>query len=180
MLNMSGKNHAVENVAPELVCIAAVGADGAIGRDGDMPWHLPEDLKHFKATTLGAPIVMGRSTWESLPRRPLPGRLNIVVSRNEDYHADGAIVAGSIEAAMRLVAPAPRIFIIGGASVYEAAMPLASKLIITEIDTLTPDADTFFPVIPHEEWEQTDLSGPFTSESGLQYSFKTYTRRKQG
>lgn len=168
----------VKNIKPELICIAAVGTDGAIGRNGDMPWHLPEDLKHFKATTLGAPVVMGRATWESLPRRPLPGRLNIVVSRNRDYDAPGATVTGSLEEAMRVAEAFPRIFIIGGATIYGAAMSLASKLIITEIAATTPDADTFFPPISSSRWELTDSSGPYVSApSGLEYSFKTFCRK---
>jgi len=131
----------------ERVIIAAVARDGAIGRNGDMPWHLPADLKHFRAVTQGHPVVMGRKTWESLPARfrPLPGRRNIVVTRNAQWAADGAEAAPSLEAAFALLKDAPKVFVIGGGELYVQALPLAHTLELTEIDASVPDADTHFP-----------------------------------
>lgn len=132
---------------PRLILIAAVARGGAIGRGNELPWHLPEDLKHFRATTQGAPVIMGRRTWESLPPRfrPLPGRHNIVVSRDPHWSADGACRAGSLAEARAAAGDAPRVFVIGGAELYRAALPLADELLLTELDLAVPDADAFFP-----------------------------------
>jgi dihydrofolate reductase len=120
----------------ELVIIAAVARNGVIG-DGDrLPWHLPEDMAHFRRTTQGCPVIMGRRTWESLPARfrPLPGRRNIVVTRTAAWRAEGAETATSPESALALVQDAPRAFVIGGVALYAAALPLADELVLTEID----------------------------------------------
>ncbi|QAZ41044.1 diacylglycerol kinase [Methylibium sp. Pch-M] len=131
----------------ELWLIAAVARDGAIGRAGTMPWHLPQDLAHFKRTTLGCPVVMGRKTWESLPPRfrPLPGRRNVVVTRNAAWQADGAEAAPSLDAALKRLREAERVFVIGGGELYAQALPRADGLVLTEVDTDVPDADTHFP-----------------------------------
>ncbi len=173
---MSDNKDAVANRLPKVTLIAAVGSDRAIGINGDMPWHLPEDLRHFKETTMGAPVVMGRATWESLPSRPLPGRLNIVISRNTEYATPGATVVNSIEDALRVAEEAEEIFIIGGATIYRATLPLASRLILTEIDVQTPSADTFFPEIENMDWKVADSRGPFMSKAGVTYTFVTYER----
>ena len=110
--------------APRVFLVAAVAANGIIGADGKLPWRLPEDLKHFKALTLGHPVIMGRKTWESLGR-PLPGRENIVVTRSAGYDAPGASVAASLEAALALCAGEAVVFVIGGSALYAAALPLA-------------------------------------------------------
>ncbi|TFV98751.1 dihydrofolate reductase [Leifsonia flava] len=171
--------------------IWAQSSDGTIGRDGVMPWHLPEDLAHFKQVTLGAPVVMGRKTWDSLPPRfrPLAGRRNIVLTRQRDWSADGAGVAHSIEAAIALAAEpvsatdaAPeRIWIIGGAELFAALIDQADVLEVTEIDASFP-GDTEAPLIG-AAWSAaiTDPaeSEPLrwhTSRTGLQYRFLTYTR----
>lgn len=144
---------------PAVTIVAAVGRDNAIGRNGDLIWHISEDLRHFKRVTLGGAVVMGRKTWESLPRRPLPGRLNIVVSRNPDYKAEGATVASSLEEALSLAAGNDT-FVIGGGEVYAQSLRFASRLILTEVDAETPDADTFFPVPDASEWERTEVKEP--------------------
>jgi len=130
-----------------LILIAAVARGGAIGRGNELPWHLPEDLKHFRASTQGAPVIMGRRTWESLPPRfrPLPGRTNIVVTRDADWQAEGALRAGSLEEARAAAGEAPRAFVIGGGELYRAALPQADELLLTELELDVPDADVFFP-----------------------------------
>jgi len=129
-----------------LSVIVAVARNGVIGRDNALPWRLSADLQHFKRTTMGAPIVMGRHTWESLGR-PLPGRRNIVVSRNAGYVATGADVVASLDAALALAGDAPEVFVIGGAQLYAAAFPRATRFVITEV-ALEPEGDTLLPPLP--------------------------------
>lgn len=152
---------------------------GAIGRDGEMPWHLPEDLAHFKGVTLGAPVIMGRRTWESLPERfrPLPGRENIVVTRDANYTAPGASVRSSIETALRSVAETgPEIvWIMGGGELYRAAMPLADELVVTRIELDVPDADTFAPGIG-PDWQLVNGGEPLLSKTGLSFRFERWAR----
>lgn len=138
----------------EVVIIAAYDREGAIGKDGDLPWHLPADLKHFKEMTLGRPVVMGRRTHESIGRA-LPGRLNIVLSRDAAYSAPGCEVASSLEQALQIAARQGRetIMIIGGATVYEQALPLTDRLILTIVDDRV-DGDTFFPDYDPQQWEE--------------------------
>lgn len=164
------------STTPAPTAIVALNADMAIGRKGDLPWHLSEDLRHFKETTLGHPVIMGRRTWESLPKRPLPGRQNIVVSRNPDFKADGADTASSLETALALCAD-PTPFIIGGGSIYTAALPLCNRVFVTEVDMKVDDADTFFPPLPADEWTATDSTPWLTSKSGIPYRFITYSRK---
>ena len=161
---------------PELIMIAALGEDGCIGRRGDMPWHLPEDLKHFKETTMGCPVLMGRATWDSLPRRPLPGRANIVLTRNAGWHGEGAEAVNSLGEAFAKAGDAPRLFVIGGASLYGLLMPEASRLILTRVDTRTDDGDTFFPEIDPKQWKMVAKSETLTSKTGLKYRFEEYER----
>ncbi len=134
--------------------IVARGKNGAIGLKGKMPWHLPEDLKHFKETTMGSPVIMGRRTYESIGRA-LPGRTNIVLTRDASFKAAGVLVASSIEEALTLVAEAPLAFIIGGANLYAQALEknLISSAWITEIDA-APDADAFFPTLNQKQWSR--------------------------
>ncbi|WP_427871086.1 dihydrofolate reductase [Leucobacter luti] len=163
----------------ELGLIWAQARGGAIGRDGDMPWHLPEDLAHFKRETLGAPVIMGRRTWESLPERfrPLPGRTNVVVSRDAGFAADGAQTAVSLDGALSLAAGsgAPAAWVMGGGQLYRAAMPLASVLVVTKIELDVPDADTFAPEIG-PEWRLTDPGTELLAASGLRYRFERWER----
>ena len=155
--------------------IFARAANGVIGAGGTMPWHLPEDLAHLKRTTLGHPVIMGRKTWDSIPPRfrPLPGRLNVVVTRQRDWRAEGAVTAASLEAAIQACPPGSDIWVIGGAQLYQLAMPLASTAVVTEIDAEF-DGDTFAPVLG-PEWAQTRRES-HQAASGLRYSFVTYRR----
>ncbi|MDE6237489.1 MAG: dihydrofolate reductase [Muribaculaceae bacterium] len=155
--------------------IVAMSRDGAIGKNGDLPWHLPEDLRHFKELTMGHAVIMGRKTWESLPKRPLPGRRNIVVSHNPGYATEGAETFASIEEAIEACDETP--YIIGGASVYSAALPYLTHLDITLIDATVDDADTFFPPLNDEEWIVTEETGEMVSKKGIPYRFITKKRK---
>ncbi len=161
---------------PTLSLIAAVARNGAIGRNNALLWSEPEDLRHFRRVTLGCPVIMGRKTWDSLPARfrPLPGRRNLVVTRNAAWHADGAERAASIDDALGRVSGAAKAFIIGGAELYALALPLADELMLTEFDA-APIADTFFPA-----WDRAQFSlaarEPHTAANGVGYSFTTYLR----
>jgi dihydrofolate reductase len=132
--------------------IVAADERGGIGRDGGLPWHLPGDLKRFKALTMGKPIVMGRRTWDSIGR-PLPGRRSIVVSRQDGLAIEGAEVFGSLAAALLALGDAPEACVIGGAEVYRQALPRADVIHLTRVHALV-DADTFFPPIDAAEWEE--------------------------
>ena len=131
--------------------IAAMARNRAIGLDGEMPWHLPGELKHFKQTTMGKPIVMGRKTWESIGRA-LPGRQNIVVTRNQDYRAEGCLVARSLQSAIEL-AEGEEVMIIGGGQLYVLALPAAWRMVLTLVDC-EPRADTWFPQWEKDEWQE--------------------------
>ena len=132
--------------------IVAITADNAIGRGGDLIYRLKDDMRHFKEITMGHTIIMGRKTWESLPKGALPGRRNVVVSRNADYAAPGAEVYTSLQEALQQCANAGKVFVIGGAQIYAQALPVAERLYLTAINAEAPDADTFFPEIDHAEW----------------------------
>jgi len=157
----------------QLHLIYARARNGTIGKDGQMPWHLPEDLAHFKRVTLGQPVIMGRKTWDSLPARfrPLPGRVNIVITRQSDWHAEGALRAESIEDAMRLCGDAPHAWIMGGAEIYRQAEPLASTAVVTEIDA-DFEGDAFAPTLA-SDWQEVQRES-HTSASGLGFAFVTY------
>jgi dihydrofolate reductase len=159
---------------PELVLIAAVARNGVIGRGNRLPWHLPEDLRHFKAVTMGHPILMGRRTWESLGR-PLPGRRNLVVSRNRDYRAAGAEVFPDLAAALVACAGEPTVFVIGGGELYAQALPAASRLLLTEVG-IDPDGDAYFPAFARGEWNETTRE-PGRAANGLSFAFVEYRRR---
>ncbi|MHC2999204.1 dihydrofolate reductase [Microbacterium sp. HJ5] len=154
---------------------------GVIGADGGMPWHVPEDLAHFKAVTIGAPVIMGRRTWESFPDRfrPLPGRRNIVITRNDDWAADGAERAASLDAALALATDASspaapeRVWIIGGGALFREGIGLADRLEVTELDVRV-DGDTFAP--DRSDWRIAAVEpaeGWSTSSSGIRYRFLT-------
>ena len=167
-----------------LTLIAAVAKNGVIGDSNALPWHLPEDLQHFKALTLGQTVIMGRKTWESLPPRfrPLPGRLNIVVTRNSSYQAVGATVVNSLDEAankvgaggMKCPGAGTASFVIGGAELYAQALPLAQRLELTEIDAAFP-GDAFFPEIDHAQWREVARTSGISAD-GLGYAFTTYER----
>lgn len=161
-----------------LSIIAAVTNDRAIGRGGDQPIYIKDDLRHFKALTMGRPVIMGRRTWQALPRKPLPGRDNIVLSRNATFQAPGAKVCNSLDTALdQLGADVPDPMVIGGASVYERAMamPQTHTLYLTRIDTAVPDADTFFP--DYGDWQLTGCSPWMTDRTtGYKYRYEVYER----
>ena len=135
--------------------VAAVARGGVIGRDGGLPWRLPEDARRFRELTMGHAVVMGRRTWDSLPERfrPLPGRRNVVVTRNPEWVGEGAERAGSLEDALRLVAGAQQVFVIGGGELYAEALPLADELLLTEIEA-DVEGDTWFPAWERAEFEE--------------------------
>ena len=157
--------------------IYARARNGVIGNQGQLPWHLPEDLAHFKRTTLGQPVVMGRVTWESLPEkfRPLPGRSNVVVSRQTSFSAAGAQLASSLEAAMALFPPAEIIWLIGGAQLYAQGLSIASQIVVTEIDA-DYEGDAFAPLISSNDWTETHRTS-HVSAQGLAYHLVTLQKR---
>ncbi|MFT3849150.1 MAG: dihydrofolate reductase [Propionivibrio sp.] len=156
--------------------IAAVAQDRAIGKDGQLLWHLPEDMRYFRETTRGKPVIMGRKTWESLPDafRPLPGRQNIVISRNPAYDAPGATLVGSLEEAVRLADDGEEVFVIGGADIYRQALPFAQRLYLTEV-AHDFDADAFFPDYLEGDWKEISRSAR-KNHAGLDYAFVVYQR----
>jgi dihydrofolate reductase len=164
---------------PKIHLIWAEAHNRVIGKNGLMPWHLPEDLAHFKRTTLGHPVIMGRKTWESLPVRfrPLPGRLNIVISQSADYLAgqetSALRAATSLEAALGMASGHSEIWVIGGAQIYAQALPLANKAVVTRIDAEF-EGDAFAPELG-AEWLQL-ASESHTAANGLPYAFVTYQR----
>lgn len=158
--------------------IADVALDGAIGRDNDLLWHLSADLKFFKATTMGHPVIMGRRTYESIGR-PLPGRMNIVVTHSAEHaFPEGVFVAHSLEEAISMASAADsELFVIGGGQIYSQAIPLASTLYITRVYTTAPDAGAFFPEISDSTWTLAEASElQHDEKEGLDYRFERYTR----
>ncbi|HEY0105863.1 MAG TPA: dihydrofolate reductase [Rhizomicrobium sp.] len=160
----------------DIVFVVAVADNGVIGAGGGIPWRIPEDLRRFKALTLGKPIVMGRKTWESFPRRPLPGRTNIVITRDASYAAEGAVVVHSLEEALaraRAENP-PEIAIIGGAQIYKAALPFAMRIELTEVNVAAP-GDAHLPPFDRRAWRETARAEHATAD-GLRYSYVTLVR----
>ncbi|WP_082571590.1 dihydrofolate reductase [Agromyces sp. Root1464] len=166
--------------APKLGLIWAEAYRGVIGAGGVMPWHVPEDLAHFKEITLGSPVVMGRKTWDSLPERfrPLPGRANIVVTRNEEWAAEGATRAGSIDEGLALAAASDPewIWAIGGGELFARLIDRADRLEVTELDLDIP-GDAYAPSIDMS-WRLVEADGPAThvSRTGVGYRFRRYAR----
>lgn len=158
--------------------IVAVTSDLAIGRGGDLLFHISEDLKRFKSITMGHPIIMGRKTFESFPNGALPGRRNIVVTRQYDYQATGIETAKSLEEAISMVKGCDEAFIIGGGEIYRQAMPIATRLIVTEINERIADADTYFPAIDPNQWQITEQSEyKQDPRSGANYRFTCLSRK---
>ncbi|WP_048437879.1 dihydrofolate reductase [Caenimonas sp. SL110] len=156
----------------KIALIFARSRNGVIGKDGVMPWHLPEDMTHFKQLTMGAPVIMGRKTWESIPPRfrPLPGRTNIVVTRQSDWKAEGASRASSLDQAIEMCKDQPRVSIIGGGQIYAQAAPLAHTAEVTEIDA-DYEGDAFAPQLG-SQWQEVHRES-HTAVNGLAYSFVT-------
>ncbi|MDJ0879979.1 MAG: dihydrofolate reductase [Halieaceae bacterium] len=164
-----------------LALIAAVSDNGVIGRNNRLPWYIPADLRYFKQVTLGKPVIMGRKTWESM-NRALPGRTNIVITRQPDYVAEGARVVPDLSAAIELaesvamIDGVDEVMIIGGAEIYRLALPMADRLYLTEVHAEV-EGDTFFPDWDREQWreasrEQHEAPG----SDGYRYSFTVYER----
>lgn len=164
---------------PSISLIAAVARNGAIGKDNRLLVHLPGDLPRFKRLTLGRPIVMGRKTWDSIGR-PLPGRRNIVVTRQADWAASGAERAPSFEAALALAGEVERVCVIGGAEIYALALPHADELLLTEIDADFEDADAFFPDWPREAFEEVPGEEWHLTPQAIAYRYVTYRRQARG
>lgn len=155
--------------------IVACTRSGVIGKEGKLPWHLPEDLKHFKETTLGKPVIMGRKTWESLPRA-LPGRLNIVITRQSGYVAEGATVVSSVDEALEAVKAYEDAFIIGGAEIYRQAMDRVTVAHITLVE-IDLDGDAYFDGFNEADWTlEKTTSYPATDSRTWGFSIRRYTR----
>ena len=169
----------------QLNLIYARARNGVIGQQGTLPWHLPEDLAHFKRTTLGCPVIMGRKTWDSIPPkfRPLHGRTNVVITRQSDWRQDGAIPANDLLEALSIcehmsiiLDPSPeQVWVIGGAQIYAQALPLAKRVVVTEIDA-DFEGDAFAPTLG-AEWHETERESQ-VSKTGLALSFVTYIRKE--
>ena len=162
----------------QISIIVAITRNNAIGRSGDLLFHISEDLKQFKAVTMGHPIIMGRKTFESFPNGALPGRRNIIITRQEDYSANGIELVNSLQSAIDAVTDTDEAFVIGGGEIYRQALPLCSRLYLTEIDAEIADADTFFPEINREEWEiinQSEIKED--PRTGTQFRFTCLSRK---
>jgi dihydrofolate reductase len=159
---------------PRVALIAAVAANGTIGLGNRLPWRLPGDLRRFKALTLGHPVVMGRRTWESIGR-PLPGRENIVLTRAARFAAPGCRIAHSLDEALAAAGAADTVFVIGGGDLYRAALPLAERLLLTEIRRDFP-GDAFFPEFDRTKFREASRE-PQRAADGLEYDFVEYRRR---
>ena len=162
---------------PKINLIYARAANGVIGKDNAMPWHLPEDLAHFKRLTQGWPVIMGRKTWDSLPVRfrPLPGRTNVVITRQTDWHEAGAQPASSLADALAQCSQSEQVWIIGGAQIYAQAEPLADRIEVTEIDR-DFEGDAFAPQLS-SAWQETAREAQVSSQ-GLPFSFVTFEKSR--
>jgi len=170
---MSERRGSIDPDGPRIYLVAALASNGVIGIDGRLPWHLPEDLKHFKTLTLGHPIIMGRRTWESLGKA-LPGRDNIVVTRTPGYNAPGAAVATSLGAALALCTGEPKAFVIGGHQLFVESLPVAQGLILTEI-LRAYEGDTWFPEFDRLHWREAQREA-HTAADGMRFDFVFYER----
>ena len=159
--------------APAIYLVAAVAANGIIGAHGKLPWHLPGELQHFKRLTMGHAIIMGRRTWESL-RGPLPGRENIVVTTTPGYEAPGGAVASSLEAALALCLGESAVFVIGGTRLFEAALPYARGMVLTEIQR-DYEGDTYFPPWDRAQWRETQREA-HAAPDGTRFDYVLYER----
>lgn len=159
---------------PQLSIIAAVARNGVIGHANGLPWHLPEDLQHFKRTTLGCPVLMGRKTFDSIGK-PLPGRRNVVITRDPHWTAPGVEEAPSLAAALELLKHATKVYIIGGSQVFEQALPLVDELVLTEIDH-DFEGDTYFPAWNRDDFTEVSRE-THRSPAGWDYHFVTYRRK---
>ncbi|MEO9168553.1 MAG: dihydrofolate reductase [Aestuariivirga sp.] len=160
-----------------IALVYAVSQNGVIGNKGGLPWHVPSDLKHFKAVTLGKPIIMGRKTWESLPRKPLPGRSNIVMTRDAGFAAQGALLAKDVPSALALAGLVDEICVIGGADVFKAFLPRTQKIYLTRILAMV-EGDVTMPKLDMDAWREVSRSSPLRTEGdGAAYETLIYERR---
>jgi dihydrofolate reductase len=161
-----------------IILIAAIAENNAIGKNNKMLWHLPDDFKRFKRTTMGHTLIMGRKTFESLGSKPLPGRPHIVITRNNDYHVpDGVRIANSLEQAISMSRNLEKVYIIGGGEIYRQALPLAGELDITRVHT-TLEGDVFFPPIDHRLWKEVSREyHPADDKHVWAFTFLKYKRR---
>lgn len=157
--------------------IVAIGEDGAIGKNGDLIWKIPADLKRFKLLTTGHPVIMGRKTWDSLPKKPLPGRRNIILTRQKDFRVPEAETVDSIEKAISLTQD-DEPFIIGGAEIYNAFLPHVNRLYLTFVEDKCEDADAFLSLNLKEDWNLIEESPREVSPSGISYRYVTYERAR--
>ena len=156
--------------------VAALGRNRVIGKDNRMPWHIPEDLKRFKALTMGHPVIMGRKTFESIGKA-LPGRENVVITRSHDFEAPGCRMVHSLGEALAAAGAAAEVFVIGGAEIYALALPLADRLQLTEVHAAV-DGNTYFPDFDPSVWREVSREpGSTAGPDGLRYDFVTYERR---
>lgn len=158
--------------------IVAIAEDNGIGNNNDLLWHIPEDLKRFKKLTYGQAVIMGKKTWESLPKKPLPGRKNVIITDDLNDSFDGGITSYSIEDALGKCDSNEEIFIIGGGSIYRQFMPIADKLYITHIHKKAP-ADIYFPEIDQKIWEPVEIEEHIQDENDvIPYTYIIYSRKK--
>jgi dihydrofolate reductase len=155
--------------------VLAMASNGVIGASGAIPWRIPEDMKHFKAVTMGKPIIMGRKTWDSFPKKPLPGRANIVITRDPNWRGEGAVTVHSLDEAIGCAGDAEEIAVIGGAEIYKLSLPRADLIHLTEVHGDFA-GDTHMPPFEPSSWHETTREDHATSE-GLRYSFATLERR---
>lgn len=158
-----------------LSLIAAMAKNRVIGRNNALPWHLPEDLKYFKATTLGKPILMGRKTFDSIGK-PLPGRTSVVLTRNPDWYFEGCLAVQSLDAALTQLADRDEILVIGGAELYQQTLPRAERLYLTEIDT-DFEGDAWFPEFDRSQWQQISRQPHPDNGRGFGFDFVVYQRK---
>ena len=157
--------------------VYAISRNGVIGKEGGLPWHVPSDLKHFRAVTLGKPVIMGRKTWESLPKKPLPGRQNIVVSRKTGFLAEGAIVVANVEQAAAMAGTAPEVCVIGGAELFKAFLAKAGRIYLTRI-LADVEGDTFMAELSADEWLLSEHQKHSRGEKdSAAFETMTYERR---
>lgn len=157
-----------------ITLILAIADNGVIGRDGMIPWRIGDDLKRFKRLTVGKPVVMGRKTWESLPKKPLPERVNIVVTRQSGWRGEGALAASSLGEGLALAGDAGEVMVIGGAEIYRAALPLANRIELTEIHRAF-DGDAHF-AFDRQDWREIARERHATQD-GLSFSYVTLVRQ---
>lgn len=167
----------------KVILIAALGKNREIGKNNDLMWHLPKDMKFFKDTTVGSPVIMGRKNWDSIPERyrPLSGRLNIVLTHDTSWNADGAMVAHKLEDALHLAAHtgAETCYVVGGAQIYALALDagVADELVLTHVEADFPDAEAFFPPFEAEHWKKEVLGHvPADDKHAFAFTFARYTK----